>query len=124
MNMNSYIKKPHLARTPIDELSDTLRLVGDPTRLKVLATLYSRGSHCVSDCMCHLTGVSQSLLSHHLADLKKAGLVQSAKQGKKVFYSISSRGQQLMTALSKLTKGDDAMDGCQCQGCTCQNCSC
>lgn len=122
--MNSYEVNTHSARTTLDELSETLRLVGDPTRLKVLATLYKQGSHCVSDCMCHLPGVSQSLLSHHMADLKKAGLVKSAKQGKKVFYSLTSSGQELMIALSKLTKGDDAMDGCQCQGCTCQNCNC
>ncbi|MCA9318752.1 winged helix-turn-helix transcriptional regulator [Candidatus Saccharibacteria bacterium] len=119
--MNSY--STHTPTTSIDNLSALLKLLADPTRLKILLTLH-KNEHCVSDCMCHLPGVSQSLLSHHLADLRKAGLVEANKQGLKVYYSLSNRGQEILSALTNLNKGEESMSTCSCQKCVCQNCAC
>jgi DNA-binding transcriptional ArsR family regulator len=124
MNMSSYTTEACMPQQSLDELVALMKLLSDPTRLKVLHTLRSKGPHCVGDCMCHLPGVSQSLLSHHIADLREAGLVVSEKKGLKVYYSLSSRGQELMAMLTKLNKGEKDMDGCQCSGCTCQSCKC
>lgn len=121
MNMNSY--STHNDRTSVDSLSDLLKLLSDPTRLKILVTLENK-EHCVSDCLCHLPGISQSLLSHHLADLRRAGIVKSTKQGLKVYYSLTNRGQEILSALDNLIEGDDAMNTCSCQTCVCQNCAC
>lgn len=55
----------------------------------------------------HMKDVSQSLLSHHLADLRGAGLVGSEKRGLKVYYSLTEKGTEVTnTVLSLVTGGD------------------
>ncbi|MGB4800335.1 MAG: metalloregulator ArsR/SmtB family transcription factor [Candidatus Saccharimonadales bacterium] len=81
MNMNSCSCGTTERDVVTLELSKLLRLVGDETRLQLLTILVGEGSHCVCDFGGHMEGTSQSLLSHHLADLRDAGLVQTTKQG-------------------------------------------
>lgn len=121
--MNSYSTTVTHGTSAGNELVSLLKLLSDPTRLKVMTVLADKGAHCVSDCMCHVHDVSQSLLSHHIADLRKAGLVECEKQGLKVYYSLTSRGQDVMAALHTL-KEEYPMNGCTCSNCACANCSC
>lgn len=60
-------------------LSEVLKLVSVPSRLNILSLL-SSGPHCVCDLESH-SKMSQTLVSHHLSDLTKAGLVKSQKTG-------------------------------------------
>ncbi|HMP07734.1 MAG TPA: metalloregulator ArsR/SmtB family transcription factor [Lacipirellulaceae bacterium] len=55
------------------------RAVADPTRLRIL-NLLLRGELCVCDIVDAL-GVLQPLASRHLGVLRRAGLVQSRKEG-------------------------------------------
>ncbi len=73
-----------LDRDRIDELGYLFKMLADPTRLRVLMTLQS-GDLCVADLSATL-GMTQSAISHQLADLKNARLVTSEKRGKHVFY--------------------------------------
>jgi len=123
MNMNSYSKTVAHGKSAENELLSVLRLVADPTRLQILQVLGEKGAHCVSDCRCHMPDVSQSLLSHHIADLRQAGLIEAEKEGLKVYYSLTERGQRVMAAVNNL-KEEYPMNGCTCGNCTCQNCSC
>lgn len=63
-------------RTTEDRLTVTrLTALADPTRLRILALLRTR-DHCV----CHLVeelGQKQSIVSHHIGVLRRAGLVTS-----------------------------------------------
>jgi len=68
----------------IEELGDLFKMLADPTRLRVLMTLKS-GELCVAD-LSAVLGMSQSAISHQLADLKSARLVKSEKRGKHVYY--------------------------------------
>ncbi len=47
--------------------------------------------------------MSQTLASHHLADLTKAGLIESQKNGQFVDYSLTKKGSVLVSHLEKLT---------------------
>lgn len=123
MNMNSYSTMSHDHKVAANELLVLLKLLSDPTRLQIMTVLRDKGAHCVSDCMCHVPDVSQSLLSHHIAALRGAGLVETEKQGLRVYYSLTSRGQDVMAALNTL-KEEYPMNGCTCTNCTCGNCSC
>ena len=68
------------------ELAEMFRLLGDPSRLRiVLETLGEPRS--VSDIASRL-GLSLSLVSHHLRLLRAARLVSSERRGKQIFYSI------------------------------------
>ena len=65
-----------------------LKAIADPTRLKVIEFLQPRTRE-VSEIRRFLK-IEASLLSHHLAVLKKAGLISSTRKGKAVYYSIKT----------------------------------
>jgi len=71
-------------------MKDNLKILGamaDGTRLKILECLLS-GERCVCEIMPY-TKRKQSNVSIQLAKLKKAGILKSRRNGKKVFYKIS-----------------------------------
>ena len=65
-----------------------LKLIADPNRLRIL-TLLARGERCVCDIETPLD-LPQNLTSHHLAALKRAGLVRDRREGKWVYYSLDA----------------------------------
>ena len=60
-----------------------------------------QGRHCVCELEKHVDQ-SQSLLSHHLKDLKDAGLVLDEKIGLKAHYSLTDKGKKIVTTLFTL----------------------
>lgn len=109
MNMNSCTcctprELNQLQNTSILHFGKLLRLVGDEKRLHLLTILRDGGEHCVCEFEDHLDGVSQSLLSHHLADLRTAGLVVSEKKGLRVYYRLTDYGGRVMAVLQKINK--------------------
>jgi len=101
MNMNSCSCAVQNVNST-DELGNLLRLVGDEKRLQMLTILRGEGTHCVCEFENHIEGASQSLLSHHLADLREAGLVQASKQGLRVYYELTEHGRRVMGVLDQL----------------------
>lgn len=77
----------------ISSLSKLLKLVSEESRLKLLCVL-RKNRNCVCELMKQLE-MSQSLISHHLIDLKKAGLVTNEKRGLRVYYSLTEKGKHI-----------------------------
>ncbi len=69
------------------ELAEIFRLMGDPTRLRIIL-LCVKEPICVRDIAAQL-GVEQSLVSHHLRLLKAGRVLRSRRQGKQMFYSVA-----------------------------------
>ncbi len=69
----------------IVQLADLFRLMGDPTRLRIILTCLGNPIK-VGDIAEHL-GLSSSLVSHHLRLLKAARVLRSERRGKQIFYS-------------------------------------
>lgn len=67
-------------------LSSILRVIADEKRLRILQLLVQQES-CVCEIMARLE-LGQSLVSHHLAVLKQAGLVRDRRDAQWVYYSI------------------------------------
>ena len=67
--------------------ADKLKVLADTTRLAVLESLMDRPQR-VNELMDSLD-VEQSLLSHHLAQLREAGLVEARRDGKAVLYQLA-----------------------------------
>ncbi len=65
-------------------LAETFKLLGDPTRLRVLLTCLD-GPVAVGE-IARRTGASQPLVSHHLRLLRGARLVRGARQARQVLY--------------------------------------
>ncbi len=78
-----------IVSTPFDDeritpLADLFRLLGDPTRLRiVLACVHDRRA---VGAIAEALGLSQSLVSHHLRLLRAARVVRAEREGKQVFY--------------------------------------
>ena len=70
-------------------LAETFRLLGDPTRLRILFSCIG-GVRPVGDIAASL-GLSQSLVSHHLRLLRGARLVRGERRAKQVFYALADR---------------------------------
>lgn len=70
-------------------LADTLRALGDPTRLQIIVALAAEGVRelCVCD-LARLVGVSESAVSHSLRTLRHLRLVRYRKAGKIAYYAL------------------------------------
>ena len=73
----------------VGTLAETLRALGDPTRLQIVAALAVDGVEelCVCD-LATLVGVSQSAVSHSLRTLRQLRLVRYRKVGKIAYYRL------------------------------------
>jgi ArsR family transcriptional regulator len=72
------------------ELVHFFKLLADETRLRILYFLKHRGELNVQT-LCHLLGQSQPSVSHHLALLRVAGLIEMRRDGKHNFYRTIPR---------------------------------
>jgi ArsR family transcriptional regulator len=72
------------------ELAGGFSALADPVRLRALSIIAAspEGEVCVCDFVDPL-GKSQPTVSHHLKILSEAGLVQSERRGKWVWYSLN-----------------------------------
>lgn len=68
-------------------LAETFRLLGDPTRLRILFFCIAR-PRAVGD-IAEALGLSQSLVSHHLRLLRGARLVRAERRSRHVFYIVA-----------------------------------
>jgi len=102
MNMCSYncCSKTKTDIKETCELSALLKLISENSRLQLLSILQN-GEHCVCELLDH-TKLSQSLISHHLKDLKDYGLVSDRKQGKWSYYSLTPKGQKITNLIFKI----------------------
>ena len=72
--------------TIFNNLAEFFKLIGDPTRLKILFAL-DKEEVCVCD-IANTLSMSKSSISHQLALLKKYEIIKSRKQGKEVYYTL------------------------------------
>lgn len=69
------------------ELAETFRLLGDPSRLRIVLACLD-GAVSVG-ALAEQLGLSVSLVSHHLRLLRAARLVRARRLGKQVFYAVA-----------------------------------
>jgi ArsR family transcriptional regulator len=70
-------------------LSDTFRMLGDPTRVRILDAL-GAGELCVCD-IASLVGISESAVSHQLRLLRGMRLVRPRRAGRLVYYALDDQ---------------------------------
>jgi len=104
MNMSSYTCRVNDEKqiSQIEKLSTFLNVVGETSRLKLLCIL-KKHEHCVCELMEQLN-MSQSLVSHHLQDLKKIGLVTDDKRGQYIYYKMTGEGKRVTDLIFKILK--------------------
>ncbi len=74
-----------------EETAELMKALADPTRLTIVASLIKADAPI---CICDFTAgleLSQPTISHHMAKLKDAGLVDSEKRGIWVYYRLRDK---------------------------------
>ena len=78
-----------LSQNDVTILAETFRLLGDPSRLRIMLCCM-KGSSSVGD-LAETLELSQSLVSHHLRLLRGARLVKGVRQAKQIFYEVADK---------------------------------
>jgi len=97
---------------PMPDPWESLRLLADPTRARILFLL-AKGELSVGELQ-EILGMRQSRISTHLSLLRKAGLAEDRRDGKHSYYSLapnlpSGVSQILEAALAATAKDDTTL---------------
>jgi ArsR family transcriptional regulator len=88
----------------MEDAAYTLRAISNGTRLRVIAKLSEKEELSVSQ-LVEMLCCEQSLLSHHLTDMRAKGVLNFRRDGKNSFYSL--RNKQIVQIL-------DCIKSCNC----------
>ena len=80
-------------------LTDLFKLLGDPTRIRLLYTLAEAGELNVTDLAARVD-VPETTVSHALRLLRTAGVVRNRKVGRMVFYSLDDAHVRQLLSVS------------------------
>ena len=84
-----------------DDFSSTLKLIANPIRLKILLILLNKEWAC----NCEFESAfdeHQTLISHHLRNLREGGLITFKKKGQWKFYKIIDEARSFLEKLRSL----------------------
>lgn len=86
----------------LEKAAFVLKTVANPLRLGIIYLLQDRENVTVTE-ICQQLDAEQSLISHHLLNMKDKGILNSKKDGRKVLYSLKLRD---------VTKIIDCLENC------------
>ncbi|MCG9880156.1 MAG: metalloregulator ArsR/SmtB family transcription factor [Bacteroidia bacterium] len=92
-----------LDKNKLEKAAYILKTIAHPTRLAVIAQLQNKAELSVNE-LIEKTGCEQSLLSHHLTNMRSKGLLQVRKEGTSSYYSL--RELNLSSVLACIEKCD------------------
>ena len=98
-------KRPPLSDASALALADTFKVLGDPTRIRILDAL-SRSELCVYD-IASRVGLTESAVSHQLRLLRDSRIVRTRRNGRQIFYTLDD--QHIVRLLSQ---GLEHVRGC------------
>ena len=81
-----------VAAGPLDddealEIALRLKALADPVRVKLVSLLFSSDAGEVCSCdLAAAVGLTESTVSHHLTQLRRAGLVESERRGMNMYH--------------------------------------
>jgi ubiquinone/menaquinone biosynthesis C-methylase UbiE len=93
----------------MEQLSQSFRALGDPTRLRILRLL-SEAPLNVTE-LVSVVGVAQPSVSHHLSRLRRLGLVREERQAGFTYYSLAVDAKDARWPLIQLARKEDDGNG-------------
>lgn len=81
--------KIELSAEELERAASILKAVSHPIRISILNALEEGRKLTVTE-LHKILGIEQSTASHHLGIMKDKGVLVSHREGKNIFYSISS----------------------------------
>ncbi|MGY4718936.1 ArsR/SmtB family transcription factor [Naumannella huperziae] len=95
MVRSAALSEPELAAT-----ATLFKLLGDPTRTRLLYALLEAGELCVCD-LAAATGVQEATASHALRLLRMSGVVTARREGRLVFYRLADAHVRMLLDLTR-----------------------
>lgn len=82
------------------ELAEMFRLLGDPTRVRILFALLEAGELCVCD-IAAVVDTTETKVSQAMRLLRSAGVVRNRRAGRNVFYRLDDAHVRMVLDLSR-----------------------
>jgi len=73
----------------LEQLAMRLKAIAHPTRIAIIEMLSKDGRMSVTEIYSQLD-IEQAAASHHLNIMKSKGILDSRREGKKIFYSLQN----------------------------------
>lgn len=86
--------------TELSRVTGVFKLLGDPTRVRILYALLEAGELCVCD-LAASTGTMETTVSQALRLLRASGVVSGRRQGRNVFYRLSDAHIRLLLDVTR-----------------------
>ena len=83
----------------VERLADVFRLMADPGRVRILASLLEAGEVCVHD-LAAVSGLSESSVSQALRLMRTHRVVAARRSGRHVFYRLDDSHVRLLLDLA------------------------
>ncbi len=78
-----------LSAVKLEQMAAKLKAIAHPTRIAIIEML--SGNKCLSVTEIYLLlDIEQAAASHHLNIMKNKGILNSRREGKKIFYSLQN----------------------------------
>ena len=84
----------------IDECLEVMRALSDKTRQEIIMIFSESKEYCANDIAARFT-LSRPAISHHLNLMRRAGLLNSRKSGKEVYYSFNK--EYVLSLINSMT---------------------
>lgn len=95
--------KKRISREKLEKAAFILKTIGHPARLAIIELLSENKEMAVNE-ICAELDLEQSVISHHLLNMKIKGLLASRKEGTNIYYSL--REKNLNEIISCVEKCD------------------
>jgi len=82
------------------DLAEMFRLLGDPTRVRILFALLEAGELCVCD-IAAAVDTSETKVSQAMRLLRSAGVARNRRDGRNVFYRLDDAHVRMLLDLSR-----------------------
>jgi ArsR family transcriptional regulator len=79
--------QPFLDEHTAAHVAELFRAFSDTSRVRILSAIIEQEVN--TSALAQLIGISESAISHHMRGLRQMRLVQSRRDGKEVYYSVT-----------------------------------
>jgi DNA-binding transcriptional ArsR family regulator len=90
-----------LSAAKLEQMASKLKAIAHPTRIAIIEMLSGEKSMSVTE-IYQILDIEQAAASHHLNIMKNKGVLDSRREGKKIFYSLQNESlADIMRCINK-----------------------
>jgi DNA-binding transcriptional ArsR family regulator len=81
-----------------------LKVIANPTRIDIIGLLTAKKQLSVTQ-ICNKLNIEQSLISHHLKNMRNSGILSAKRDGIQIYYAIATPGVLEILKLANSSAG-------------------